>query len=678
MARFSPSLVSLALALSLPAVVHGQSPTFAQDVAPLLSKHCVACHQAKGDAPFSLVTYEEVRRHARQIAEVTVKRYMPPWKPDSTSPTFVGERRLNDDEIAIFGQWAAAGAPEGFSTLDHESIPSTGGWLSGEPDMVLTLPTYTLRADGLDVFRNFVVTVPGGGTRYVRGLQFRPRSRAVHHANIRVDPTPASRALDEADPAPGYDGMILHSAEYPDGHFLGWTPGQLAPPSNELAWRLNGGSDLVVQLHMRPTGRPEKITPLIGLYFTDQSPTRFPTMLRLGRQNLDIAAGLSDYRVADSFVLPVDVQVVAIQPHAHYRAREVRALATSPDGVRHQLISIPDWDFNWQDQYRFAQPLWLPAGTTLDMSFAFDNSADNPRNPSDPPEQVTWGWRSSDEMADVWIQMFTRSDADREALVSATRRKMTLEDAVGAEVLVAREPNHIDLRNDAALIYQELGRPDRALVHFSAVTRLQPRSPSAHYNRGVTLEALGRLDEAAAEYTESTRLDPSYARAHVNLANLHYASRRLDDAVAAYQNALRYDRTNVDARCSMARVLTELDRPSDAVTEYRTALVQRPDSIPCLINFAWLLSAHHDGAIRQPEQAVAMAKHAMALTGLPTAEGLDVLGAAYASAGHFDAAIQVAMDALRLLEHSLKNELAQAVHERLDLYRRQVPFVVPE
>ena len=347
----------------------------------------------------------------------------------------------------------------------------------------------------------------------MRGFEFRPGHRAVHHANIRVDPTPASRRLDEADPAPGYEGAILHSADYPDGHFLGWTPGQ-APPlaSPDLAWRLDAGDDLVVQLHLQPTGKLEAIRPSIGLYFTDAAPAHTPVILRLGRQNLDIPAGAGDYRVVDSYVLPVDAEVRAIQPHAHYRAREVSAWAILPDGARRPLIRIRNWDFNWQDQYRYAAPFWVPAGTRIEMEYVFDNSDANPRNPDHPPERVSWGWRSSDEMADVWIQVMTRSDADRVRLTGDVRRKMAAEDAVGCETLIARQPDYVDLRNDAASLYLELGQPRDALRHFEAVARLQPQSAPAHYNVGVALEAAGRtrrgrtrIRSGAAARSERTR-----------------------------------------------------------------------------------------------------------------------------------------------------------------------------
>jgi tetratricopeptide (TPR) repeat protein len=427
------------------------------------------------------------------------------------------------------------------------------------------------------VFRNFVVTVPGAAAHYVRGMEFRPGGRGVHHANIRVDRTPASRRLDEADPAPGYDGLILHSADYPDGHFLGWTPGQ-APPlaPDDLAWRLDGGEDLVVQLHLQPTGKPEPVRPSIGLYFAARPPARTPSILRLGRQRLDIPPGASDYRVTDSYVLPVDAEIRAIQPHAHYRARTVSARAVIPDGTRRPLIEIRHWDFNWQDQYRYATPFWVPAGTRLEMEYVFDNSDANVRNPSHPPTQVSWGWRSSDEMADVWIQVMTRDETDRTRLADDAGRKMAAEDAIGCETLIARQPQYVDLRNDAANLYLRLGQPQDALRHFEVVVGLQPRSAPAHYNVGVALEASSRPGEAAREYEAALQLDPAYSLAHNNLGNLRLADGRIDEARREYERAVASGPRNAEAHNNLGAVLLASGDAPGAIPHLQRAIEVRP------------------------------------------------------------------------------------------------------
>src|SRR5262249_22846752 len=239
------ALVAVASIFSVAQAVRAAGAiSFNRDIAPILWARCASCHQPDGPAPFSLITFADAKAHARQIAEVTRRRYMPPWKPDAGSGPFVGDRRLTDREIDQLARWVATGTAEG-DALDRRTPPQfDGGWQLGAPDAIVTLPEYTLRPDGGDVFRNFVAAIPVHDTRYVRGLEFLPGSRAVHHANIRIDRTPASRELDEADPQPGYEGLILKSADYPDGHFLGWTPGQtapLAPPGR--AWRLTGGTD---------------------------------------------------------------------------------------------------------------------------------------------------------------------------------------------------------------------------------------------------------------------------------------------------------------------------------------------------------------------------------------------------------------------------------------------------
>ena len=242
---------------------------------------------------------------------------------------------------------------------------------------------------------------------------------------------------------------------------------RLAPVlSEEVAWPLANGSDLVVQLHLRPTGHAEDVAPTIGIYFTDRPPAKRSVMLRLGKQGLAIPAGARDHRVEDAFVLPVDADVLAVQPHAHFRAREAEAWATLPDRSRRPLLRIADWDARWQERYQYRAPVHLPAGTRILTTYVFDNSAANPRNPVQPPALAEWGWRTSDEMGDVWFQMVAATETDRARLQREARQRMLSEDAIGCELLLRREPDHVPLRNDTALIYMALGRPAEALIHF--------------------------------------------------------------------------------------------------------------------------------------------------------------------------------------------------------------------
>jgi hypothetical protein len=359
-----------------------------------------------------------------------------------------------------------------------------------------------LQSDGTDVFRIFVIPLPAETLRYVKGLEFLPdNAPVVHHANIRIDPTEASLRFDEEDPALGYDGLIAHSATYPDGHFLGWTPGQVAPLLPEgLAWRLEPGSDLVVEIHMQPSGRPERVRPSIGLYFTDDPPVRMPVMLRLGRQSIDMAPGDPRYTIEDSFVLPVDVELHPVQPHAHYRAREMVGVAQLPDGRVRPLIHIRDWDFRWQHVYRYRTPFVLPKGTTLAMRYLYDNSAENPRNPVQPPRRVFWGERSQDEMGDLWIQVLPKSDADAATLHAAFEPKVLAEDLLGCQRELDRDPTSIALHNDIAMLHLRLGRHDQAVEHFASAAKLDPRSAVTHFNLGTALTLAGRLSEAIGQF----------------------------------------------------------------------------------------------------------------------------------------------------------------------------------
>ncbi len=687
------------------------APTFSKDVAPILFARCAGCHRTDGAAPFPLLTYDDARQHASQIAAVTANRYMPPWKPEPGVADFVGERRLTDSEIRVLHDWSVTGAAAGDPALLPALPRFTPGWQLGQPDLVVTLPEYTLRGDGLDVFRNFVVTIPGTGARFVRGLEFRASNSAVHHANIRVDATLASRKLDDADPEPGYEGLILNSAEYPDGYFLGWTPGQIAPflPKG-FAWQVTGGTDFVVQLHMRPTGKPERIQPSIGLFFTDEAPAKKPAMLRLGRQNIDIPVGDADYHSIDSYTLQVDAEVQAIQPHSHYRARNLKAWAVLPDQTTRPLITIPQWDFSWQDTYRYAAPFWLPAGTTIFTEYVFDNSTGNPRNPESPPKRALWGSRSSDEMGDVWIQVLTRSDAERKRLVDDFRVKADAEDIEGYETRIRVDSSQTALHNDVGVLYLEAGRPDAAASHFEAVAHLQPQSAVARFNLGTALEAADRFGDATRQYEEAVALDPTYVRARVNLGNARLREGNIAAAAEQYRAALNLNPQDADAQNNLGRTLLALgtfdeaaihitealrlrpaypeahfnmaevfaatNKPVLATEHYRAAIELRPEWVPCLVRFSWLLSAYPDATVRNPDEAVRLSAKAVEISQRRDAAALDALAAAYASAGHFDEAVSSAIIATGLA--AAGSEESAQMDKRLALYRQRRPYVASQ
>jgi Tfp pilus assembly protein PilF/mono/diheme cytochrome c family protein len=686
-------------------------PTFSRDIAPIVFRHCVSCHHPGQNAPFSLLTYQDVRPRARQIALVTKSRYMPPWKPEpGFADEFLGKRGLTEEQIATIEQWSDAGAPEGNPADLPPRADWSDGWRLGTPDLVIRMPEpYEVPAGGPDVFRIFVVPVPTEVARYVKGIEFLPGTRAVHHANIRLDETRTSWDLDARDPTPGYDGLLALTAHYPEGYFFGWTPGQLPPVSEDLAWRLNPGTDLVLQLHMRPTGKIERVQPAIGLYFAGQAPRVTPAMLRLGKQNIEIPPDRKDYVVTDSYVLPVDVDVHAVQPHAHYRAREVTGLATLPDGTTKGLLHIREWDFDWQDTYRYVTPFRLPRGTTLSMRYVYDNSASNRRNPQLPPQPVHWGQRSSDEMGDLWIQVVPRTRSDLDLLVREFRQKVFREDIVGYETVLRRTPNDVGLHDDLALLYLEVGRIDDAISQFSESTRLVPGKAAAHFNLGTALIAAGRMNEAMVRFRKALELDPDYTPALNNLGSLLAASGQLEEAAACYRRVLEIAPRSAQALNNLGSVLMRLDRaeealtylrraleinpnypdaeynvahalvlqqhPNDALAHYRKALTLQPDWPPVLTELGWLLAVHSDATVRDPVQAVSLAARAVVLTNRQDPRSLDVLAAAYAAAGRFDQAVTTAQTAVDLLRASSSPSAAGKVSERIEMYRRHQAFV---
>ena len=437
--------------------------TFTRDVAPILFSACASCHRPEGVAPFPLLTYDDSRKHAAAIVAATRDRVMPPWKPEPGYGEFLDERRLTREQIATLQRWFDGGLVEGDPALLPRPPTWTGQWQLGTPDLVIETAPYTLRASGDDVYRNFVLPIETSTTRYIRAWEFLPGSSAVHHATMQFDPTRSSRHLDEQDPEPGYEGLVPHSAMSPDGYFLGWLPGLASNAAPRgMSWPLPTGADLILMMHLKPAGSTETIRARLGLYFSDAPPRLQPTLIRMTRQHMDITPGDRRYLVTDTFLLEVDADLYTIQPHAHLLAKEIKSYATLPDGTRKWLIYIRDWDFNWQGVFRYAHPEFLPAGTTITFEFVYDNSEANRHNPHHPPRRVTYGQHTTDEMAELWLQVVTRNPADRARLVRAARERVVREEIVGVEKRLELDPDNAALHDDVALLHAEAGHLNRA------------------------------------------------------------------------------------------------------------------------------------------------------------------------------------------------------------------------
>jgi Flp pilus assembly protein TadD/mono/diheme cytochrome c family protein len=594
-----PALPALVLAAGVCAAAVGARPaaapavTFARDVAPILFARCAPCHRPGGAAPFPLLSYKDARTRADLIADLTAKRLMPPWPPEPGYGEFAGARRLSDAELDVIQRWVEAGAPEG-NRADLPPAPAwPEGWQLGKPDLIVTMPdAYTLPPDGPDVFQKLVLPIPVSGRRYVKALEFRPgNARVVHHAIMHVDRTGSARgAAHAAGAEPGRGGMIFTEGETPDGHFLGWSPGEMpAMGREELAWPLDQGTDLLLQLHLMPTGKPETIRASVGFFFTDAPPSRVGLGLQLGSYVIDILPGDKQYTVEDRYVLPVDVEAYAIYPHAHYLGREIAAHAVLPDGTTRWLVWIKDWNFDWQGEYRYARPVDLPKGTTLVARFTYDNSSDNPRNPNRPPARVRYGGRSSDEMANVWLQVVPRSGEELPALRASYARKAAARDAAGYVALLAADPQNAAIHRGLGLAYLRAGRAREAIAHLTDALRLggadaavhyhlgnaeaargnvagavghfrqaiaiQPALAEAYNNLGVMLQSEGDLDEPARLYREALAIKPAYAEAHNNLGVMLQAGGKLEEAIAHFREAVRLDPDYALARENLAAAL---------------------------------------------------------------------------------------------------------------------------
>jgi hypothetical protein len=449
------------------------TPTFTEHIAPLIYAKCAGCHRDGQGAPFTLLTYAQVKKRAEQIADITDERVMPPWHADPGVVDYANDRSLSAAQIALIQRWFKAGAPEG----DPAKLPAPPkfpeGWKLGTPDFVAeTMEAWPVPVEGPDVYRNFVVPLNLTEDTWVNALEFKPGAPSVvHHVLYFLDTSGKARGYDAADPAPGYDGMGRANGNfrYLGGWDLGTDPAALG---HGLAWLLPKGSDLVLQVHYHPNGKTaQQDRPSLGFHRADKPTARPWTIVPVPPffgilAGINIPAGEKEYIKESSMVLPVDVEAIAVNAHAHYLGKRMEMTATLPDGTKQWLLKMSGWHFAWQEDYTFKQPVKLPAGTRLDVLISWDNSASNPHQVHQPPRPVLWGPTSSDEMGTITLTTMLNTPEDKKTLHTELKRTLT-----GQFIQRIFENDTAGLGAVRSQIGGEVKMPDAArLVMFRALT----------------------------------------------------------------------------------------------------------------------------------------------------------------------------------------------------------------
>jgi hypothetical protein len=380
-------------------------PTFCEHIAPIIFKNCVSCHRNGEIGPFSLTNYQEVKSHATMIKFVTSTRYMPPWTPIHGYGSFAQERGLSNEQIILINQWVDNNMPFGDSTK-IPALPEfpTGSQL-GTPDVVLTMSQkYTIKGNFKDTYRNFVVPTELLEDKDIAAIEFRPGNpKIVHHVNMYLDTSGTARALDALDPEYGYHGYGGIGFT-PAANLIGWIPGispHFFPASLGIHFRKK--SDIVLQFHYAPSATEQSDQSTINIFYKKDTPVRPLSQFTIEPRNLP---------TGQSFVIPPqkkksfmgtititeDISLMAIAPHMHLLGLSAKAFAITPTNDTIPLIAIDNWNFNWQGVYFFKNLVKLPKQSVVYYESLYDNTSDNPENPSFPPKPAVWGELTSDEM----------------------------------------------------------------------------------------------------------------------------------------------------------------------------------------------------------------------------------------------------------------------------------------
>jgi hypothetical protein len=396
-------------------------------VAPIFYKNCTACHRPGEIAPMSLLTYRATRPYVRSIAAHVTRGTMPPWHADPAHGEFANDRRLSAADKETILKWASAGAPEG-NPADLPPEPTyPDGWAIGKPDAVFAMTeSYPVPASGTVEYKYFQIPTNFTEDKWIQGYEVKPGTPGVvHHVIVfarpprRAAPQPAADAaprpqrqppfkfapnMDEPEAANVEAARRLPNNDRPMpedglGPFVGaFAPGQGVRMFQQgTAVKLAAGATLVFQMHYTANGKPSTDQSKIAFVFAKNPPKQELIIAALQNGNFTIPAGAPDVKVDAEMTLQRDLTFWSLLPHTHVRGRRWEVRAIYPDGRSEIVLAVPNYDFNWQTDYVFKQPLKLPKGTTLRTSAWYDNSVANRTNP-DPSVDVHWGDQTWQEM----------------------------------------------------------------------------------------------------------------------------------------------------------------------------------------------------------------------------------------------------------------------------------------
>lgn len=366
-----------------------------------------------------------------------------------------------------------------------------------------------------------------------------------------------------------------------------------------MTWRLDPGTDLILNLHLQPSGKEEEIQASIGFYFASQPPRRHPLLVQLEHDGvIDIPADAKEFAVTDHLTLPTGVEVLAIYPHAHYLGKQVEAWATLPNGTRTWLIKINAWDINWQAVYRYRNPVWLPRGTKIEMRITFDNSDSNPRNPNHPAQRVRAGPRTTDEMGHVWLQVLPKAEGREDPRIPLQEAAM--------QRRLEKYPGDFVAHCNLGALDIALGKFSEAVPHFEQAVKIQPNSATARNGLGAGLLAAGRVDDAIRELRETLRIDPAHINARWNLSKALVRKGDMAGAAAELETLLKEKPDHADAQVGLAMLYFIKKRYDDALPHFKEAVRLRPGDAEIRTNLGALLASRGDfpAAIESLEEAL--------------------------------------------------------------------------